>query len=244
MRLRRAPLRLGVAAAALVALPFVAAACSSSPSGSTAGTTTTTTTSHTTTTAGPAVAWSKPIAVAPGANLTTISCPSAGNCMTGAADGNTYRLQLYTVKALGPPVASPSPSGASYLSCATANFCAAAPSLNQVAFFNGSSWQPPATISAAQGFTAIDCTSTTFCITIDGEGNSFAYNGSRLVRQPRGLGRRQPDLLRVTHLLRRRRGRPHRVQRAAPGPSPPTADTRGPAELGVVRVDDVLHARR
>ncbi len=109
MRLRRAPLRLGVAAAALVALPFVAAACSSSPSGSTAGTTTTSTTSHTTTTLGPPVAWSKPIAVAPGANLTTISCPSGGNCLTGAADGNTYRLQLYTVKALGPPVASPRP---------------------------------------------------------------------------------------------------------------------------------------
>ena len=31
---------------------------------------------------------------------------------------------------------------------------------------------------AAQGITAIDCTGPTFCITIDGEGNSFAFDGS------------------------------------------------------------------
>ncbi len=33
-------------------------------------------------------------------------------------------------------------------------------------------------LSAAQGITAIDCTGPTFCVTIDGEGNSFSYDGS------------------------------------------------------------------
>jgi hypothetical protein len=65
-----------------------------------------------------------------------------------------------------------------FLSCASNGFCAAAPNLNQVAFLSGSAWQAAATIPAAQGITAIDCTGPTFCITIDGEGNSFAYDGS------------------------------------------------------------------
>ena len=96
----------------------------------------------------------------------------------GSATGQTYRLFLDKISALGPAVPSPSPQGVAYVSCGVSNFCAAAPNLNQVAFLDGSSWEPPATISAAQGITAIDCTGPTFCITIDGEGNSFAYDGS------------------------------------------------------------------
>ena len=73
--------------------------------------------------------------------------------------------------------ALPAPAGVSYLSCPTTSFCAAAPSLNQVALYNGTSWGAPTTIESAQGFTAVDCTGPSFCITIDGEGNSFALRG-------------------------------------------------------------------
>ena len=165
-------------ALSLVALSLLAAACSQSPGSSSAPTTTTTHGSTTTTTtAGPAGTWSKAITIAPGADLSVVSCPAAFTCVMGSTTGQTYRLAFTKVVALGPAVPSPSPQGLAYVSCAGAGFCAAAPSMNQVAFFNGSGWQPPATISAAQGITAIDCTGPAFCITVDGEGNSFAYDG-------------------------------------------------------------------
>jgi len=175
-RLRQGPFW---AALAAVALLFLAAGCSQTPGSSSAPTTKTTTTrATTTTTAGPAGTWSKAIRVAAGADLSVVSCPAPSSCVMGSTTGQTYRLYLEKVSALGAPVPSPSPQGAAYLSCAAGGFCAAAPNLNQVALLSGSAWQPPATISAAQGITAIDCTGPTFCIIIDGEGNSFAYDGN------------------------------------------------------------------
>ncbi|HEX4126637.1 MAG TPA: hypothetical protein VHX67_03565 [Acidimicrobiales bacterium] len=165
---------------AVVALAFLAAGCSQSPSSSSsANTTTTRAVPATTTTTGPAGTWSKAIKVGPNANLSVVSCPAPLSCLMGSTTGQTYRLFLEKVSALDAPVPSPSPQGDAYLSCAVggSGFCAAAPNLNQVAFLSGSSWQMPATIPAAQGITAIDCTGPTFCITIDGEGNSFAYDG-------------------------------------------------------------------
>ncbi len=166
----------------LVLTALLAGACSSSPTTSGAPTTTSTT-SHrpttTTTAAGNAAVgtWSGAVKVAPGTILTAVSCPSAQSCLMGSSKGLTYRLGYTEVSALGPAVPSPAPAGVSYLSCATISFCAAAPSMNQVALYNGTSWGAPTTIPAAQGFTAVDCTGPSFCITIDGEGNSFALRG-------------------------------------------------------------------
>jgi hypothetical protein len=166
--------------AAVVALSFLAAGCSNNKSNGAASPTTTTshaTAPTTTTTTGPAGTWSKAISVAANTNLSVVTCTAPSACIMGTTTGQTYRLFLDKVSALGPAVPSPSPQGVAYLSCGVSNFCGAAPNLNQVAFLGGSSWEPPATISAAQGITAIDCIGPTFCITIDGEGNSFAYNG-------------------------------------------------------------------
>ena len=90
------------------------------------------------TTVAPAGTWSKALRIAPGANLSVVSCPAVGTCVMGSAAGQTYRLYIEKVTALGPPVPSPSPQGGSFLSCATPSFCAAAPNTNQVALFNGS----------------------------------------------------------------------------------------------------------
>ena len=174
--------RSAAVALTFVLMALVASACSSSPTHSAANSSTsstTTTSPTTTTTAGNAAVgtWSAAVRVAPGSTLTAVSCPAADNCLMGTSKGLTYRLAFIEVTALGPAVPSPAPSGVSYLSCSSISFCAAAPSLNQVALYNGTSWAAPATLAAAQGFTAIDCTGPTFCITIDGEGNSFAYNG-------------------------------------------------------------------
>jgi hypothetical protein len=168
-------------AVTLVLTALLAGACSSSPSTSGAITTTTTSTRSTTTTAASGNAavgtWSAAVRVAPGTILTAVSCPSAQNCVMGSSKGLTYGLDFTRVRTLGPAVPSPAPAGVSYLSCPTTSFCAAAPSLNQVALFNGTSWGAPTTIESAQGFTAVDCTGPGFCITIDGEGNSFALRG-------------------------------------------------------------------
>jgi hypothetical protein len=169
-----------VVALALVLTALLAGACSSSPSKSGAPTTTTTHRSTTTTTtAGNAAVgiWSPAVSVAPATVLTAVSCPSAQSCLMGSSKGLTYRLTNTAVSALGPAVPSPAPAGVSYLSCSTISFCAGAPSQNQVALYNGTSWGAPTTIQAAQGFTAIDCVGPSFCITIDGEGNSFALRG-------------------------------------------------------------------
>jgi hypothetical protein len=170
------------AALAVAALTFIAAGCSSqSPSSSSANTSTTAagpTAPTTTTTTGPAGSWSKAISVAPNTDLSVVTCTAPSACIMGSTTGQTYRLFLNKVSALGPAVPSPSPQGEAYISCGVSNFCGAAPNLNQVAFLGGSSWGSPATIPAAQGITAIDCIGPTFCVTIDGEGNSFAYRGS------------------------------------------------------------------
>ncbi len=123
--------------------------------------------------------WSGSIALAHGADLSVVSCPVAGFCLAGSTSGAAYRLSAGKVAALGTVVPLPSPQGVSYLSCASTSLCAAAPSLNQVTLFNGTSWAPPVTIPGAQGFTAIDCVAPSFCVAIDGEGNAFSFNGSR-----------------------------------------------------------------
>ena len=127
----------------------------------------------------PAGTWSKAIRIAPGANLTVVSCPAAGTCVVRVGDRADLPALLRQGRPRsGPPCRRPRPRVSPTCRAPAPSFCAAAPNLNQVALFNGSAWQPPATIPAAQGFTAIDCTGPTFCITIDGEGNSFEFDGS------------------------------------------------------------------
>jgi hypothetical protein len=174
---RSAGPRAALIGAALAAIAALASGCSGGTAGSEAASTTTSAHRTTSTTTPPVGFWSKPLAVAPGSALSVVSCPSVGTCVIGSASGETYRLFFERSSPLGPAVPSPSPQGTAYLSCATATFCAAAPSVNQVAFLQGGHWQPPAAIAGAQGITAIDCTDPSFCMTIDGEGNSFAWDG-------------------------------------------------------------------
>ena len=129
-----------------------------------------------TTTLPPAGAWSGAIRVAPGADLSVVSCGASGSCLVGSVAGASYRLSGRAVVALPPAVASPAPQGPSWLACAGA-FCAAAADADQVALLEGTAWSAPATLPGAQGITAVACTGASFCVVIDGEGNSFAYDG-------------------------------------------------------------------
>ena len=108
------------AAAAVVVLALLAAGCSQSkgPNASGAGSTTTRApASSTTTTVSPAGTWSKAISVAPKTDLSVVTCTAPGACIIGSATGQTYRLFLDKVSALGPAVPSPSPQGVAYISC-------------------------------------------------------------------------------------------------------------------------------
>ncbi len=50
--------------------------------------------------------------------------------------------------------------------------------------WNGLSWGDAQTLDGAQGLQAVACASGAFCVTVDGEGNAFYYNGTWL----RGAG--------------------------------------------------------
>jgi len=174
---RRAASRLATLTCA--ALAMVASACAG-PSGHEAAATTTTRARGTSEPA-PALPRhaARPVAVrvAPGADLSVVSCGTPGSCVIGSAGGRSYRLIGKSVTALVPAVASPSPQGASWLSCAAGPLCAAAPGENSVTLLEGPTWQAPTTLAGAQGITAVACAGGSFCIVIDGQGNSYSYDG-------------------------------------------------------------------
>ena len=85
---------------------------------------------------------------------------------------------------------------------------------------------PPATISAAQGITAIDCTGPTFCVTIDGEGNSFAYDGNGWSGNIGAWGAANQISCVLPVVLRRRRRRPF-VFNGSTWTQPGDIDTQG-----------------
>jgi hypothetical protein len=164
----------------LVAGALVLTACAKTHTPSTSPTTAPPSTAPSTTLAPDTGAgvWSKAVPLAAGAVLTAVSCPAAGLCLAASSSGQSYRLANGKASTIGPIGSAPSPQGVSYLTCTTPTFCAAVPNLNQVLFFNGTAWAAPTTISAAQGFESVACVGTQWCITIDGEGNSFVYDGS------------------------------------------------------------------
>ena len=122
--------------------------------------------------------WSKALRLAPGSNLSVVSCPVEDLCVAASTAGQSFRLSGLSRAVIGAVGTAPAPAGTSYLSCTTPTFCLAVPNVNQAVTFNGTSWVNPFTIVAAQGFEAVSCVGTNWCITIDGEGNSFVYNGS------------------------------------------------------------------
>ncbi len=124
----------------------------------------------------PAGSWRPARQPVPGADFSVVSCPVRGACLAGTTGGQTYRVSGLASTPVS-SVTPGSPQGTSWLSCSSAGLCAAAPDTDQVTLLGGSAWQPPVTLPGAQGVTAVACAVPTFCIVIDGEGNSFAYDG-------------------------------------------------------------------
>jgi hypothetical protein len=71
---------------------------------------------------------------------------------------------------------APTPAAAD-ISCTSPTFCAAVPGGNEVVLWDGLSWVDPQTLGGAQGLQALACANGAFCVTVDGEGDAYFYNG-------------------------------------------------------------------
>ena len=128
---------------------------------------------------GPAGTWSKAISGRRRANLSVVSCAAPAICLIGighrarptaCASPRSPRLAL--------PVPSPSPQGVAYVSAPAPGFAPPRPTSTRWRFLSGASVAGPGHHPRRPGHHGHRLHRPTFCITIDGEGNSFAYDGS------------------------------------------------------------------
>jgi hypothetical protein len=70
----------------------------------------------------------------------------------------------------------PSPPAAD-LSCTIPTFCVAVPGGNEVVTWNGLQWVDAQTLGGAQGLQAVGCANGAFCVTVDGVGDAYFYDG-------------------------------------------------------------------
>ena len=93
--------------------------------------------------------------------------------------GNAYRFngsQWSTPAALG--AQSGLGGEVAAVSCTSGSFCMAiAPGSDAVVSWNGSSWSAPSAVSS-NDLQGVSCVGTTFCVTVDGVGDSFVYHGA------------------------------------------------------------------
>ena len=165
----------------VIALLLVTAGCGAGAGHRASGTTTTTsTTAPPTTTSTVPSPWSTPSgAIDAGRPISSVSCPTATFCMALSTDGTSYRYDGTSWSAPLPvtgPGAAATPAAAD-LSCGSPTFCMAVPGGNEVVRWNGISWTDAQTLGGAQGLQALACAGGSFCVTVDGEGNAFFYDG-------------------------------------------------------------------
>ncbi len=116
-------------------------------------------------------AWSTPSRI-PGAQpIAAIGCSPTGSCLAidAVGDGFLFRNGAWSeaFNAWGSAVS---------ISCAAANFCAAAG--GGVSFWNGSFWTKPIAADPSGLPTAISCVTAGFCMLSDNEGRTMIWNGA------------------------------------------------------------------
>jgi len=120
--------------------------------------------------------WSRPVSVAHATSLGAVNCPTTSFCLAVDDHGNAFRYNGAAWSNAGTTgIAS---AGAPSLSCVGPTFCSViAAGANQVAIWNGLGFEAPTTLPA-QGLDAVGCATPSFCVSIDGEGDGFYFDGS------------------------------------------------------------------
>jgi hypothetical protein len=122
------------------------------------------------------------VATVSGRNLKDVSCASPAFCVVIDGSGRVYTFiadRWVAGTSLDPTAATT--AAQTFVSCPSTTFCMAVPSANTTATAkataNGLLWGPAVAMPGAQRLQSLWCSSPTFCVTVDGEGDSFAYNG-------------------------------------------------------------------
>lgn len=123
-----------------------------------------------------------------------ISCPSNSFCAGEASDSNQNSL-VFTYNSATNRWTSQSIMLNSYtvdvagVSCTSATFCVATGSVlaatavgdnwTGVSIYNGTQWSPPKTLNiGVQTMQFVSCPSPSFCLTVDGHGAGYIFNGT------------------------------------------------------------------
>jgi hypothetical protein len=116
--------------------------------------------------------WATPTPTGTYTNWEAISCASATFC---AAVDDVHGLRQYNGTSWSQASVNGSTTTATVLSCPTNSFCAAV-NEDETIIFDGTSWT--ATANTFWRTSAVSCTSSTFCIAADTNGNVKSYDGT------------------------------------------------------------------
>lgn len=115
--------------------------------------------------------WSAGTSLGLGVAASNVSCPTAGYCMVGMADGRVIQT---TGSATGAPITLGSAGVA--VSCSANSFCLAA-SGTAFSKWNGTSWTS-VSASAAETVNGISCSAATSCVAVSTTGKFGTFNGT------------------------------------------------------------------
>ena len=122
--------------------------------------------------------FARPVPVAPGAGLESVSCGSPTSCIALDRAGRAYVFNGTGWTGPEPAAAQPIGAGAISVSCSNPAFClAVATAGDQVISWDGQAWSVPVTVEGANSLEAVGCAPTGYCAAVDAQGNAFAYSG-------------------------------------------------------------------
>jgi len=133
--------------------------------------------------------WSAPADVGHGTELGAVVCPSTTSCIALGDQGQAYHGAGATWTGAVATGAATGAVGPPSISCAGPRFCMAVwRGAVDAVEWNGTSWAAPTPIGGAQVLTAIGCASSSFCVTVDGVGTAYYYDGSGWTASPNDWG--------------------------------------------------------
>jgi hypothetical protein len=120
--------------------------------------------------------WGSPVAIDPGNQLTSVSCPSGSFCV--AVDNQGHAV-TFNGSSWSKPTSIDPGNDLGSVSCPSASFCVAVDNHGNAVTFNGSSWSTPTSIDSRKSdLVSVSCPSASFCVAVDNQGHAVTFNGS------------------------------------------------------------------